>query len=134
MDSVARGEDNIQMPGWAHVCVRLPGLLIQLTQAQNKKGFRSLKPSREQSFRLNYFTTAAESTTAAAESTTAAAESTTTVATESTAAAASSFLAPQATIATAKPQTIRDAIIFFIVYRLFEFGRKDIIRTRFLDT
>jgi len=41
------------------------------------------------------------------------------VVTVSIVAAASSFLAPHATIAIAKPNTIRDAIIFFIVNRFF---------------
>jgi len=48
------------------------------------------------------------------------------VVTESIVAAASSFLAPHATIAIAKPNTIRDATIFFIVIGFFEFDCKGI--------
>jgi hypothetical protein len=95
--------------------------LIQQTQAQNKKGFRSLKPSRETIFEIDYcaaVVSAAVVSTAVVS--TIAGASTAVV----SAAAASSFLPPQATIATAKPQTISDAIIFFIVYRLFELGAK----------
>jgi hypothetical protein len=98
-----------------------------------KKGFRYLKPLWVNLLKIDYLTTAAESTAvvsataaaAAAAASTAAIESATLVESALALAAASSLLPPQATIATAKPHTIRDAINFFIVYRLFEFERKD---------
>jgi hypothetical protein len=134
MDVVAITANNRSRQYVANVCEVFPECWIRLTQTQNKKGFRYLKPFRVNLLKIDYFTTAAaeSATTVTTESTAVAAESTS-VATASTAAAASSFFPPHATIATAKPHTIRDAINFFIVNRLFEFGREDTRRVQFSD-
>jgi hypothetical protein len=94
-----------------------------------KKGFISKAFPGKQSCEIDYFT-AAESTATAAESTTTAAAAAieSAVLIESAfacAAASSAFLPPpQATIATAKPHTITDAINFFIVYWLLKFAQR----------
>jgi len=85
-----------------------------------KKGFISKAFPGKQSCEIDYFTTPAESTTTLTVESTMAAESTDT---ESTAAVSSTFLPPQATIATAKPQTITDAINFFIGFQVLKFAQ-----------
>jgi hypothetical protein len=98
----------------------------------HKKKALSLKPSRENNlFEIDYLTTAftvsataftVESTLAAAAVAAAAIESA--VFCAASAAALAFSAPPQATIATAKPHTITDAMNFFIVYRLLKFAQR----------